>query len=149
MKRLRSLQLLEGKHLKFHSISLPYLCYVTVREWWDATSKSGTGPLHAMNPVRVQFIRDHAAKYFDREQSHPLDRIRGLKVLDVGCGGGLLSESLARLGAEVTAIDPGEENIGVAKGHSSLDPLTSTIDYQRTTVGKYDRYSSCDSIVSL
>ena len=68
-----------------------------------------------MNPVRVRYIRemmrpsDHSAKPFD-----------GLKCLDVGCGGGLLSESLARLGAQVTAIDSSAENIGIAISHSSI-----------------------------
>ncbi len=63
--------------------------------------------------------------------------MEGLTVLDVGCGGGLLAESLARLGAQVTAIDPSAENIKAASYHSSFDPLTrSNIKYRNSTIGK-------------
>ena len=63
--------------------------------WWDEDSRKGTGPLHAMNPVRISYIREHMG-------------VEGARVLDVGCGGGLAAESLARLGAHVTAVDPSE-----------------------------------------
>jgi 2-polyprenyl-6-hydroxyphenyl methylase/3-demethylubiquinone-9 3-methyltransferase len=64
-------------------------------------------------------------------------QLEGLSILDVGCGGGLLSESLARLGANVTSIDPSPENIKVASKHSSKDPITSKIRYKQTTIGQY------------
>jgi len=64
--------------------------------------------------------------------------LEGLTVLDVGCGGGLLAESLARLGAQVTAIDPSAENIQAASYHSSFDPLTRSIQYSNCTIGMID-----------
>ena len=87
-----------------------------------------------MNATRVQFIRHCLSTAHDRESLSPLEQLRDLKVLDVGCGGGLAAEALARLGANVTAIDPARENIEVAKLHSSQDPLTSGIRYLNTTV---------------
>lgn len=104
--------------------------------WWDSSSSSGAGPLHHMNPVRVNFIRSQMAALLGRESQPALDHLKGLRVLDVGCGGGLLSEALARLGANVTAIDPSEKNIAVAKEHASGDPLTASISYLHSTVGK-------------
>lgn len=104
-------------------------------DWWESSSKRGTGPLHDMNPTRVAFIRNAISSYYPSRTGLPaLETLRGLKILDVGCGGGILSESLARLGALVTAIDPSMENIAVAKKHSARDPLTSTIDYRHMTV---------------
>jgi len=103
-------------------------------DWWDTTSKSGTGPLHAMNPVRVGFIRQQIAQRFKRQNLFESKQIQGLDILDVGCGGGILAEALARLGANVTAIDPSAENISVARSHSSRDPLTATINYEQSTI---------------
>ena len=99
----------------------------------------GAGPLHDINPVRVKYFVDQYCQnklvvntqVTEKESRLAFD---GLKVLDVGCGGGLLSESLARLGASVTAIDPSEENIYIAKEHAKLDPLTRNINYQQTTI---------------
>lgn len=82
---------------------------------------SGSGPLHTMNPVRVRYIDERCGG------------IKGRRVLDVGCGGGLLSEALARLGAQVTGIDPSAENITVAKEHAVIDPRTATIRYEQMT----------------
>ena len=103
-------------------------------DWWDKESKKGTGPLHAMNPARVDFIRTRAAAHLKRDNEGALDQIRGLDILDVGCGGGLLSESLARLGAKVVGIDPAEENVQVAKLHSEGDVSTQGISYENTTI---------------
>lgn len=103
-------------------------------EWWDSSSNAGVGPLHAMNPVRVQFVRENLAQLHNTEKFSPLRQLKGLEVLDIGCGGGLLAESLARLGANVTAIDPSKENIAVARMHSAKDPLTSKIEYKISTI---------------
>lgn len=104
------------------------------KDWWSAESNRGTGPLHSMNPVRVAFIRRTLAQELRLSNISPNLQMKGLDILDVGCGGGILSESLARLGANVTSIDPSDVNIGVARRHSSADPLTSSIDYCQMTV---------------
>ncbi len=104
------------------------------RQWWDKASKEGAGPLHDMNPVRVQYIREELAEKYGRTTLYVGEQLKGLDILDVGCGGGLLSESLARLGANMTSIDPSAENIEVASWHSKLDPATKDINYQNTTV---------------
>ena len=97
-------------------------------DWWDPTGKFK--PLHKFNPVRLTYIRDWALRRFSRSETarHPLD---GLTVLDIGCGGGLLTEPLTRLGATVTGIDAGEKNIAVAKLHAERSGLK--IDYRATT----------------
>lgn len=102
--------------------------------WWDSDSKSGTGPLHSMNPIRVNFIRKCLAVENCTSHLYATDQIAGMKILDVGCGGGLLAESLSRLGAQVTAIDPSRENINVASQHSKLDPATQNIEYIQSTI---------------
>ena len=97
-------------------------------EWWDPAGKFR--PLHRINPVRLAYIRDHALSHFVREggSMRPLE---GLKVLDIGCGGGLLSEPLARLGATVTGIDAGDKNIGIAKAHAAQSGVA--VDYRAMT----------------
>lgn len=101
-------------------------------DWWDANSVKGTGPLHAMNPVRVAFIQkcmlenDRLASFPKSFERRPFD---GLSFLDVGCGGGILSQALARLGAKVTAIDPGEKNIEAARSAAVNDPDLASIDF--------------------
>ncbi len=93
--------------------------------WWDPTGDFR--PLHQLNPVRLEFIRDHLAKHFGRE---PLsDRpLNSLSVIDIGCGGGLLCEPMTRLGANVTGIDAGEKNIAIARLHAEQSGLD--IDYR-------------------
>jgi len=103
-------------------------------DWWAPDSKTGTGPLHAMNPTRVEFIRTRVSRFLGREGVGAMNEIRGLEILDVGCGGGLLSESLARLGAKVTAIDPAKKNIEVALRHSESDIATKDIMYEHKSV---------------
>lgn len=97
-------------------------------EWWDPEGKFR--PLHQLNPTRLRFIRDRLAQRFERE---PLgDRpLEGKLILDVGCGGGLVAEPLARLGARVTGIDASERNIAVARAHAHESGIT--IDYRETT----------------
>lgn len=94
-------------------------------EWWDPTGKFR--PLHVFNPVRLGFIRDTvvAAKGLDPTARRPFE---GLRLLDVGCGGGLLSEPMARLGAAVTGLDASPQNVKTAKVHA--EPLGLDIDYR-------------------
>lgn len=101
--------------------------------WWDAESTKGAGPLHAMNPCRTAFIAAQATEWLGAD-APSAQRLSGLRALDVGCGGGLLSESLSRLGAAVTAIDPAPNSIAAAKRHASSDEATSGIRYMNTDV---------------
>jgi 2-polyprenyl-6-hydroxyphenyl methylase/3-demethylubiquinone-9 3-methyltransferase len=84
--------------------------------WWDPKGKFA--PLHRFNPVRLAFIREQALARFGRDPAarRPFE---GLRLLDIGCGGGLLAEPMARLGFDVTAVDPSARNIEVAKAHAS------------------------------
>ena len=97
-------------------------------EWWDPFGKFK--PLHKFNPVRLAYIRDAACAHFgrDRRAKNPLE---GLRLLDVGCGGGLVAEPMRRLGADVTAIDAAERNIKTAMVHAQDVKLD--IDYRATT----------------
>jgi 2-polyprenyl-6-hydroxyphenyl methylase / 3-demethylubiquinone-9 3-methyltransferase len=97
-------------------------------QWWDA--RGPMAPLHKFNPVRLGYIRDRAAAHFDRDAKR-LDSLKGLRILDIGCGGGILSEPLARLGASVVGADPSESNIAVAQHHAAEAGLA--IDYRSTT----------------
>ncbi len=92
-------------------------------DWWNAKGKFA--PLHRFNPVRLGFIRDQALARFGRDPAarRPFE---GLRLLDIGCGGGLLSEPMARLGFEVTAVDASERNIGAAKAHAAQAGLAIT-----------------------
>jgi 2-polyprenyl-6-hydroxyphenyl methylase / 3-demethylubiquinone-9 3-methyltransferase len=83
--------------------------------WWDPVGSFK--PLHRLNPVRVRFIRDRLAQSIGRDPNGP-EPLRGLSILDIGCGGGLLAEPLARLGATVTGIDAAERNIVIARDHA-------------------------------
>ncbi|MDE2074999.1 MAG: bifunctional 2-polyprenyl-6-hydroxyphenol methylase/3-demethylubiquinol 3-O-methyltransferase UbiG [Alphaproteobacteria bacterium] len=96
--------------------------------WWDPTGKFA--PLHKFNPVRLKFIRDTAAAHFGRDGSglHPF---KGLGLLDIGCGGGLLSEPMARLGFAVTGADASEKNVKIASTHAGIEGLG--IDYRVAT----------------
>ncbi len=96
--------------------------------WWDL--EGPFRPLHKFNPARLAYIRDRLTAHFSRDARHkrPLE---GLRLLDIGCGGGLVSEPMARLGATVVAIDAAAENIGTARAHAAEMGLT--IDYRATT----------------
>lgn len=98
-------------------------------EWWDTSGK--LRPLHAQGPARLGFIRDALMRHFDRP-SGGLKPLAGLTILDVGCGGGLVSEPLARLGATVTGIDPTTDSIAVARRHAEGQGLA--IDYRTASV---------------
>lgn len=97
-------------------------------EWWDPNGKFK--PLHLMNPCRLDYITGQIAAEFDRDLAAP-QAFAGLRILDIGSGGGLLSEAMARLGAEVVGADPAERNIAVARLHAEQSGLT--IDYRQTT----------------
>jgi 2-polyprenyl-6-hydroxyphenyl methylase/3-demethylubiquinone-9 3-methyltransferase len=86
--------------------------------------------LHKFNPVRLAYIRDKAAERFAREPKK-LDCLKGLRMLDIGCGGGILSEPLARLGAQMVGADPSRENIAVASAHAQESGVA--VDYRATT----------------
>ena len=98
-------------------------------EWWDPNGKFR--PLHKLGPARLAFVRQEIVRHFDRG-SGGLRPFEGLTVLDIGCGGGLVSEPVARLGASVTGIDPAAENIEAARRHAEGQGLT--IDYRSTLV---------------
>ncbi len=94
-------------------------------QWWDPFGKFK--PLHKFNPIRLGYIRDGACAHFgrDRRANKPLE---GLRLLDIGCGGGLVAEPMRRLGAEVVAIDAAMRNIKTALAHA--EPLGLDIDYR-------------------
>ena len=97
-------------------------------EWWNPSGKFK--PLHMLNPCRLDYITTQIASEFDRDLATPLP-FAGLRILDIGCGGGLLSEPMARLGADVVGADPATRNIPVARLHAEQSGLT--IDYRLTT----------------
>ncbi|CUH79585.1 3-demethylubiquinone-9 3-methyltransferase [Tritonibacter multivorans] len=97
-------------------------------EWWDPNGKFK--PLHMLNPCRLDYITQQIAAEFDRDLSETAP-FSGLRILDIGCGGGLLSEPMARLGAEVVGADAAEGNLPVARIHAEQSGLT--IDYRHTT----------------
>jgi 2-polyprenyl-6-hydroxyphenyl methylase/3-demethylubiquinone-9 3-methyltransferase len=96
--------------------------------WWD--ERGSMRMLHRLNPVRIGYIRDRVTTQFGRD-ARRLDALRGLRVLDIGCGGGILAEPLARIGADVVAIDPAAENIEVARQHAEQGEVA--VDYRCTT----------------
>ncbi len=88
--------------------------------WWDPTGKFR--PLHQLNPARIEFIVSNVCKHLGLDETAE-QPFKGLDILDVGCGGGLLSEPMARLGANMTSIDAGEKNIEIAKIHAQQSGL--------------------------
>ena len=97
-------------------------------EWWDPKGKFK--PLHMLNPCRLDYITSQIAAEFDRDLSTD-SPFAGLRLLDIGCGGGLLSEPMARLGATVVGVDAAERNIPVAQAHAAQSGLD--IDYRHNT----------------
>ena len=97
-------------------------------EWWDEHGKMRM--LHRLNPVRLAYIRDRAVAAFGRDPKR-LDSLSGLRILDIGCGGGILCEPLARLGATVIGIDPSEANIEAARSHAADAEVV--VDYRCAT----------------
>jgi 2-polyprenyl-6-hydroxyphenyl methylase/3-demethylubiquinone-9 3-methyltransferase len=99
-------------------------------DWWR--SDGPMGALHKFNPVRVRWMRDRiAAKFGTEEAGNPIQVLSGVSILDIGCGGGILSEPLARLSATVTGIDPAPGNVDIARAHARETGLE--IDYRAVT----------------
>ena len=113
-------------------------------EWWDINGKFK--PLHMFNPIRIEHILDIALNFFkiDKDKEFPL---KNLKILDIGCGGGLISEPMSRLGAEVTGIDASDKNIQVAKLHAKKNNLK--INYLNTVPENLDQQNQFDIILNL
>ena len=112
-------------------------------EWWNPNGKFK--PLHKFNPIRISYIKENIIKSFKLEQiKTPL---RNIKILDIGCGGGLLSEPMSRLGAEVTAIDASNKNIEVAKLHAKKNNLK--IRYLNTSPDEFKEFEQYDIILNL
>lgn len=97
-------------------------------EWWNENGKFK--PLHKFNPIRLNFFKHEICKFFSRDEKL-LTPFEGLKILDIGCGGGLVAEPISRLGADLIAIDASQKNINVAQIHAEKSGLK--IDYQCTT----------------
>lgn len=113
-------------------------------EWWDPQGRMA--PLHKINPLRLGWIRDTACRKFNRNP-RSLASLQGLRILDIGCGAGLLSEPLARLGAQVIGIDPSESNIAAAKVHAKRSNLL--IDYRATTVEEMGHLERFDIVLAM
>lgn len=113
-------------------------------EWWNPKGKFGV--LHVFNPVRLQFIKEEVCARFARD---PLERrpFTGLRFLDIGCGGGLLSEPMARLGAEIVGVDPAEKNIQTARVHANEQELA--IDYRVGTAEDLAGSETFDVILAM
>ena len=112
-------------------------------EWWDPDGKFK--PLHKFNPIRIKYIKENLVKNFNiKKKTNPLNN---LNILDIGCGGGLLSEPLARLGANIVGIDASEKNIKVAKLHAKQSKIK--IDYFCTSPEKFKPKKKFDVILNM
>ena len=112
-------------------------------EWWNPNGKFK--PLHKFNPIRISYIKENIIKTFNlNENKTPL---KNIKILDIGCGGGLLSEPMSRLGAKITAIDASKNNIEVAKLHAKKNNLK--INYICTSPEKLNTKSQFDVILNM
>ena len=113
-------------------------------QWWDPKGKMA--PLHKINPLRLAYIRGAACRKFDRNPKS-LNCLAGLRILDIGCGAGLLCEPLTRLGAQVIGVDPSATNISVAKLHAERGHLS--IDYRCTTIEEMDPRERFDIVLAM
>ena len=109
-------------------------------EWWDVKGKFK--PLHMFNPIRIEYIKEKISNHFNKSQS-----LRGLKILDIGCGGGLISEPMANLGADVTGIDASEKNIKDAKIHAQKNNIK--INYINKSPEQLTETEKFDVILNL
>ena len=113
-------------------------------EWWDVNGKFK--PLHMFNPIRIEYITEKIKQEFNLINRNN-DFLKDLKILDIGCGGGLISEPLARLGGEVTGIDASEKNIEVAKLHSKKNNLN--INYLNKSPEQLNNSEKFDIVLNL
>ena len=113
-------------------------------EWWDVNGKFK--PLHMFNPIRIEYITEKIKQEFNLINRNN-DFLKDLKILDIGCGGGLISEPLARLGGEVTGIDASEKNIKVAKLHSKKNNLN--INYLNKSPEQLNYSEKFDIVLNL
>ena len=112
-------------------------------EWWNPNGKFK--PLHNFNPIRIKYIKENIIKDFNIKSS--INPFRNIKILDIGCGGGLLSEPMCRLGASVVGIDASEKNIEVAKFHAKKSKLK--IDYRVASPEKLKTKVKFDVILNM
>ena len=113
-------------------------------EWWNMEGKFK--PLHMFNPIRIKYIIDICSSHYNLNKDENLP-LKGLKMLDIGCGGGLISEPMCRLGAQVTGIDASEKNIKVASLHAKKNNLK--INYLTASPEKMTQYEEFDIILNL
>ena len=113
-------------------------------EWWDVNGKFK--PLHMFNPVRIEYIADEISKFYKLDPKKK-NLLKGFDILDIGCGGGLISEPMARLGANVTGIDAAEKNIKIASIHSKKNNLD--INYINKSPEQLDEKEKYDIILNL
>ena len=112
-------------------------------EWWDVSGKFK--PLHMFNPIRIEYILEKTSNHFkNSDKDYPL---KGLKFLDIGCGGGLMAEPMCRLGANVTGIDASSKNIKIAQTHSYKNNLK--IKYLNTSPENLNENEKFDVILNL
>ncbi|MDC0447809.1 bifunctional 2-polyprenyl-6-hydroxyphenol methylase/3-demethylubiquinol 3-O-methyltransferase UbiG [Pelagibacteraceae bacterium] len=113
-------------------------------EWWDVNGKFK--PLHMFNPIRIEYILENIKKYF-KIKKNKADFLEGLNILDIGCGGGLISEPMSRLGANVTGIDASEKNINIAQLHAKKSGLQ--INYINASPEELNEVEKFDVILNL
>ena len=113
-------------------------------EWWDVNGKFK--PLHMFNPIRIEYILEEISKHFKLDRDKKL-LLKNLEILDIGCGGGLISEPMARLGGSITGIDASEKNIKVASLHSKENNLKIT--YLNKSPEQLDEKEKFDIILNL
>ena len=111
-------------------------------EWWDVKGKFK--PLHMFNPIRIEYITENIKQHFNIDNNNFLQK---LNILDIGCGGGLISEPMARLGAKVTGIDASEKNIKIAKLHANKSKLN--IRYLTKSPEQLNEFEKFDIILNL
>ena len=112
-------------------------------EWWNPEGKFK--PLHKFNPIRISYIKENFIKTFKLNSNKT--PLKNIKILDIGCGGGLLSEPMCKLGAKVTGIDASDKNIKVAKLHSNKSQLK--INYLNKSPEQLEDYEKFDVILNL
>ena len=112
-------------------------------EWWDPNGKFK--PLHNFNPIRIKYLKDNIIKDFNLKNS--IKPLKSINILDIGCGGGLLSEPMQRLGANVTGIDASKRNIEIAKIHAKKNKLK--INYLNKTPENFNIEKKFDVILNM